>query len=177
MGAVDNATTTPMKEITMKRNTRMIVAALTILGVSAGGLAHARGDGPCGGPQAMSGKAAGEYMSKRLDRLQTELKLSPEQETAWQAWRGDMKEKMTKMRERRPDSAALAKLPAPERMAQMLERHKERQQEMEAGLTSLRAFYAKLSPEQQKTFDSFKPFGDHRRDGPRRAPKEGSGRG
>ncbi len=161
----------------MKRSTRMIVAALAILGISTGGFAYAaRGDGACGAPM-MSGKAPGEYMGKRLERLHTELKLSPEQETAWQAWTGDMKEKMTQMREGRPDATAMAKLPAPERMAQMLERHKERQKEMEAGLASLREFYGKLNPEQQKVFDSFKPFGGHRHGGPRRGPEGGPGRG
>lgn len=149
----------------MKTSTRMMVAALTILGVSAGSFAYAaRGDGACDGPRMMmSGKAPGEYMGKRLERLHGELKLNAEQETAWKAWSGSLQEKMAKMRGQRPDFETMSKLPAPERMAQMLERHKERQQEMEAGLNSLRDFYGKLNPEQQKVFDRFQPFGGHQR--------------
>lgn len=147
----------------MKRSTRMMVAALTILGLSAGGFAYAaRGDGSCGGPQMMSGMAPAEFMGKRLNGLHAALKLSPEQEPAWQAWTGSMKDKMARMQAHRPDFAAMSGLPAPERMAQMLERRKEHQKEMEAGLVALRDFYGKLSPEQQKTFDSFRPFGEHR---------------
>lgn len=154
----------------MKKSTRMMVAALTILGVSAGGFAYAaRGDGACDGPRMMmSGKAPGEYMGKRLEKLHGELKLNAEQESAWKAWTGEMQEKMAKMREQRPDPEAMAKLPAPERMAQMIERHKERQHQMEAGLNSLRDFYAKLNPEQQKIFDRFQPFAGPRHGGQQR---------
>lgn len=162
----------------MKRSTRMIVTALTILGVSAGGFAHAaRGDGSCDGPRMMSGKAPAEYMEKRLGRLHEQLRLTPEQEPAWQAWTGTMKEKMTQMQERRPDFEAMGKLPAPERMAQMLERHKEHQKQMESGLASLRDFYGKLTPEQQKVFDGFHPFGGKHHGGKPRGPKGNPERG
>ncbi|MDX9706472.1 MAG: Spy/CpxP family protein refolding chaperone [Azospira sp.] len=159
----------------MKRNTRMIVTALTILGLSAGGFAHAaRGDGTCDGPYAMSGKH-GEYIGKRLDRLHADLKLTPEQDAAWQSWRSETRESMAKLGKQRPDFKALAQLPAPERMAKMLEMKKEQHKKMEDSLASLRAFYAKLTPEQQKTFDAFNPFSDSRRDGSRRGEGKGSG--
>jgi len=150
----------------------MMVAALTILGASAGGFAYAaRGDGSCDGRQAMSGKAPGENMGQRmgqrLEQLRGELKLRPEQETAWKSWTGQMQEKMAKMQASRPDFDAMSKLSAPERMAQMLERQKARQQDMESGLASLRDFYGKLDPEQQKVFDRFQPFGGHRHGGRR----------
>lgn len=150
----------------MKRSTRMIVAALAITGAVAGGTAYAERGGPCG-PGMRGGASAEQAVGTRLDKLHAELKLSPEQEGAWKTWSGSVQEKVAKMKERRPDFDALAKLPAPERMAQMVERHKERQKEMEEGLASLRSFYATLTPEQQKTFDRFQPFGGHRHGGPR----------
>jgi hypothetical protein len=48
---------------------------------------------------------------------------------------------------------------------------------MESGLASLRDFYGKLTPEQQKTFDAFHPFGGHQRGGKPRGPQGGPGRG
>ncbi|MFC5301019.1 Spy/CpxP family protein refolding chaperone [Azospira restricta] len=156
----------------MKHSTRMIIATLAVAGALAGGAAYAaRGDGYCG-PGMRGGAAAEKFVGNRLERLHGELKLSPEQEGAWKTWSGAMQEKAAKMKERRPDFEALAKLPAPERMAQMLERHKERQKEMEDALASLRSFYGTLTPEQQKVFDRFQPFG-----GPHRgAPRGGEGR-
>lgn len=161
----------------MKQSTRMIVASLAVAGALAGGAAFAaRGDGNCG-PGMMGGASAEKFVGNRLDTLHSELKLSAEQEGAWKNWSGAMQEKAAKMKERRPDFAAMSKLPAPERMAQMLERHKERQKEMEDALASLRSFYGTLTPEQQKTFDRFQPFGGQHRGGPRGGGEGRPGRG
>lgn len=188
MGAVDKPRKFS-KESNMKRETGMSrtvrtialsLGAVAVLGLSAGGIAHAaRGDGGCGGQAMMSGKAPGSYMGKRLDDLHKQLKLTPEQEPAWKAWVGSMPMpgKAGGMQAQRPDFAELAKLPAPERMARMLERHKERQQEMDASLTALRDFYGKLTPEQQKSFDKFHPFGDNKRGGRHHGPQQGMQRG
>jgi len=162
----------------MKRSTQLIVAALTAVGMSLGAAAHAaRGDGACNGAPGMSGKSPADYMSGRLEKLHGELKLNTDQEAAWKNWTSAMQEKVAKMRDNRPDREAMAKLPAPERMASMLERHKARQQEMESGLASLREFYGKLTPEQQQVFDRFQPFGGHRRDGGGYGPRGRAERG
>lgn len=168
----------------MSRTVRALAVSLgtvAVLGLSAGGIAQAhaaRGDGGCGG-QMMSGKMPGSYMGKRLDDLHKQLKLTPDQEPAWQAWVGSMPApgKAGGMQSQRPDFAELAKLPVPERMARMLERHKERQQEMDASLTALRDFYGKLTPAQQKSFDQFHPFGDNKRGGRHHGPQQGPQRG
>lgn len=162
----------------MKKSIRMTVAALAILGVTAGGFAHAaRGDGACDGPRmSMSGKAGGAYLDKRLERLHADLKLTAAQEGAWKTWTDGMKGVMTKMRDGRPDASAKSSLPAPERMAKMLERHQEKQKDMEGVLAATRDFYATLTAEQRKVFDAFKGFGHYGRGDAKRGPGERSGR-
>ena len=52
------------------------------------------------------------------------------------------------------NQSAMAKLTSPERMEIMVERMKERENQMAAQLNALKTFYATLSPEQQKIFDA-----------------------
>lgn len=146
----------------MKRNTRIILAALAIFGLTAGGTVHAfRGDGDC--RSQMKGQSAEKYAGSRLEKLHTDLKLTADQEAGWKTWSAPMQQRAASMKERRPDFEAMAKLPAPERMEKMLERMKEHQKEMEVGIASTRSFYATLTPEQRQVFDRFKPFGEHAR--------------
>ncbi|MDQ5882294.1 MAG: periplasmic protein CpxP/Spy [Pseudomonadota bacterium] len=142
----------------MKRSKQAIVAAIAILGLTAGGAAYAfRGDGHCA-PQMMS-KSPAEFAGNRLEKLHAELKLAPEQESAWKTWSDHVKQQAAGMKDRRAEQEEMRKLPAPERMEKMLGRMKEHQQKMESGLTAMRSFYATLTPEQQQAFDRFQPFG------------------
>ncbi|MFA7293335.1 MAG: Spy/CpxP family protein refolding chaperone [Rhodocyclaceae bacterium] len=146
----------------MKLNTRAILVALAVLGLSTGGAAHAfRGEGNCGG--AMKGQAAEKYVGSRLKKLHTDLKLTADQEAGWKTWSAPMQQRAASMKERRPDFSEMSKLPAPERMEKMLERMKEHQKEMEVGVAATRSFYATLTPEQRQVFDRFSPMGDHAR--------------
>lgn len=147
----------------MKRNTaRAIIVSLAVLGLTAGGAAHAfRGEGGCGSGQMMS-QSAEKFATARLDKLHADLKLAPDQEAAWKAWSAPIQQRAATMKERRPDFEAMSKLPAPERMEKMLERMKEHEKEMEAGLVATRSFYATLTPEQRQVFDRFRPFGEHK---------------
>ena len=148
----------------MKKGMRMMLAATLVAGLVGGGSAWAfKGDGECGG---MGGRMGGRQgvapeamVTRHLDRLHTDLKLAPEQESAWQSWSGQMKEKASAMQDKRLEFAKLSTLSAPERAEKMLDMHKARQQGMEASLPALRAFYAKLTPEQQKVFDRSGPMG------------------
>ena len=136
------------------------IIALTIAAASVAGVAHAFPGGHCGGQGA--GERMEKLASSRLEKLHGDLKLSPDQESAWKAWSGSLQSKFENARQQRPDREAMEKLPAPDRMEQMLERMKTRQKEMEAEVASLRNFYATLSPEQKQTFDNFRPFGERR---------------
>ncbi|UTH75958.1 Spy/CpxP family protein refolding chaperone [Chromobacterium sp. IIBBL 290-4] len=82
--------------------------------------------------------------AKHLQMLHDKLKIQPQQEAAWQTFTASMKhEKMAK-------PAMDDKATAPERMEQMMQRH---QAEMQKHLDALKAFYAQLTPEQQKIMD------------------------
>lgn len=141
----------------MKQNTRILIAAMAVIGIIGGGSAHAfRGDGNCG-PQAME-RSPGKFASNRLQKLHDDLKLAPTQEAAWKAWSEPMLQQAEKMGDLRSEREAMMKLPAPERMEKMLERMKEHQKRMEAHLESTKGFYAGLSAEQKKVFDAFQPF-------------------
>jgi hypothetical protein len=141
----------------MKQNTRILIAAMAVVGIIGGGSAHAfRGDGNCG-PQAME-RSPGKFASNRLQKLHDDLKLAPTQEAAWKAWSEPMLQQAEKMGDLRSEREAMMKLPAPERMEKMLERMKEHQKRMEAHLESTKGFYAGLSAEQKKVFDAFQPF-------------------
>ncbi|MCX9157505.1 Spy/CpxP family protein refolding chaperone [Niveibacterium sp. 24ML] len=116
------------------------------------------GMGPMrGDPAQMEQRAA-----KRFDALHDALKLSAAQEPAWKAFRDSRTADMAAMMKNRPDPAALAAKPAPERMELMLERSKTHQAQMEKHLAELKTFYAQLTPEQKKTFDSHSMMMAHR---------------
>lgn len=162
----------------MKRKTGTILVAMALAGLVSGGMAYAfGGDGDCGqmrgkggmgGMGGMDSQRMEQMMSRHLDKLHGDLKLSAEQESAWKSWSASVQEHMASRKDKRPDFAAMAKLPAPERAEKMLELQKARQQEMEASLPALRAFYAKLTPEQQQIFDRSGPFGHREARGDRR---------
>ena len=70
----------------MKRNTRILIAAMAAVGIIGGGSAHAfRGDGNCG-PQAME-RSPGKFAGNRLQKLHDDLKLAP---TEYDKWTGAM---------------------------------------------------------------------------------------
>jgi len=94
-------------------------------------------------------KRAG-FAAKRVAKLHDDLKITPTQENAWNAFVASMK---PAARGARPDRAAQAGLSAPQRMAQHIERQKQRTAMMEQRLGAVNSFYAVLSPEQKKTFD------------------------
>ncbi|MBX9295903.1 Spy/CpxP family protein refolding chaperone [Chromobacterium piscinae] len=86
-----------------------------------------------------------EMRAKHLQALHDKLKIQPQQEAAWQTFTASMKpEKMEK-----PPMDANAT--APEKMESMMQRQQARMQQR---LDALKAFYAQLTPEQQKTMDN-----------------------
>jgi Spy/CpxP family protein refolding chaperone len=90
-----------------------------------------------------------------MQKLKTELKLTPEQEPAWAALAGAM---TPPARPQRPDRAEMEKLSMPERldkMKQIMSQHHEaRMAEMDKHAAAVKSLYAVLTPEQKKTFDS-----------------------
>jgi Spy/CpxP family protein refolding chaperone len=94
-----------------------------------------------------------ERMAKRQAELHDKLKLTPQQEPAWNTFTTAMK---PAQRPARPERAEWEKMSAPQRMEHRLERMKQAETEMGRRLETVKAFYAVLTPEQQKVFnDSF----------------------
>ena len=96
-----------------------------------------------------------EFMEKRQNALHDKLGLSASQEAAWNDFIVKSKpiERPTK-----PAWSELSTLSTPDRLDHMLAMMKDRQQTMESHAQAVKAFYAQLTPEQQKIFDeSFPP--------------------
>ncbi len=157
----------------MKANLKIsLIAGL----LTAAGLAYAQG--PMGGAQCdmtgphgmmqghgMSQRGMGKMdpakMQARMDTrhaaLKAELKLTAEQEAAWTAFI-DTHKMPAGMRAQRAVMPDMAKLTTPERLDKMKELRAQHMAEMTAAMEkraeSTKAFYAILTPEQQKLFDA-----------------------
>ncbi len=93
-----------------------------------------------------------EMMARRQAELHDKLKLSANQEGAWKTYSEATIKNLTPAKPASPVN--FDNMPAPDRMQKMLDFSKERQAKMEAQLDVLKAFYATLTPEQQKIFDT-----------------------
>ena len=143
----------------MKTLHKTLFIALAALGLAA--TAHAEKAGP--GPKGMEGcsmhggwhrpdaEKMAKFAEKRLADLHAKLKLTDQQEPAWKAFADKMK---PLPKADRPDFEAMSRLPTPERMDRMQAMSKEHQERQAAHIAAVKAFYATLTPEQQKTFDA-----------------------
>lgn len=151
-----------------------ILIALAVLGMGSTTLAaqaHENHDGKVQGQQAgehrarhMDPQARQQRWAKRAERaaerrqkLHAALMLTPAQEGAWASYtaatahrgKGDKA-----AAGQRPDRAAWAAMPAPQRMETRLSMAKQRLARMEARVAATSNFYAVLTPEQRKVFDA-----------------------
>ena len=92
-----------------------------------------------------------EHMKKRMEKLKTDLKLTPAQQGAWTSYTEAMK---PGERPARGDREAFAKLTTPERIDKMRDMRAKRNAEMDRRADATKAFYAQLNADQQKTFDA-----------------------
>jgi len=114
-------------------------------------------------------------MEKHDAMLKAQLKLTPAQEGAWTAFVEARKPAAAPADMQRPDPIEMAKLTTPERLDKMKALREERMKTMTAAMAkhdeATRAFYAALTPDQQKVFDAVTLPGPHGgRMGPRPAP-------
>ncbi len=97
------------------------------------------------------------WMDKRNAALKAKLKLTPTQEGAWTTYTAAMKPPAGMM-DKRADRAELDKLPTPERIDKMKALRTQHMTDMNTAMDqrgeATKAFYATLTPEQQKVFDS-----------------------
>lgn len=111
----------------------------------------------CGpmGPWSGSPGQRAERMQQHRDSLHAALKLSPEQESAWK--------RFTESGPKPPSRERLSpdewkRMSAPERADRMLELARGHQEAMATHVEAMKRFYAVLTPEQQKVFDSHHRF-------------------
>ena len=90
-------------------------------------------------------------MAQRANAFKAQLKLTPEQEPAWTAFMAAMQ---PAQRTARLDPADMEKRTTPERIEKMQAFKAQRDAEMTRRADATKAFYAVLSPEQKKTFDT-----------------------
>lgn len=93
-----------------------------------------------------------ERHAQRQADLKAQLKLTPAQEGAWTTYTAAMQPPANLQRQR-VDRAEFAQLTTPQRIDRMQERAAERQAQMKQRGDAVKAFYAQLTPEQQKLYD------------------------
>jgi Spy/CpxP family protein refolding chaperone len=97
------------------------------------------------------------WMERRLAILKAVLKLTPAQEGAWSTFTAALKPPVDRQ-VKRPDPIEIAKLTTPERIDKMKAMHTQHVNDMSAAMDkrgeATKAFYAVLTPEQQKVFDA-----------------------
>ena len=117
------------------------------------------------------------WLDKRNAELKARLKLTPAQEGAWTTYTAAMKPPADLLA-KRPDRAELDKLPTPERIDKMRALRSQHMTDMNAAMDkrgeATKAFYATLTPEQQKVFDA-SATRRHGPDGRRGGPRDGKG--
>lgn len=152
-----------------------LVLAGLLATVGASAMAQTPPPAPTGAP-AVAGKPAGPhgdrmgrhdpakmqaFIAKRQAELKAKLKITPAQEGAWTTFTASM----TPMPHERPTpeqraqrKAEFEKLTTPQRIDKMKDMRAQRTAERNASMDkrgdAAKTFYAQLSPEQQKTFDT-----------------------
>lgn len=153
---------------------KSLMVGLTVLGMAATGMAaHAQDGKPQDGQQhqehrdhgdhkpdpARMQEKMGEFFAMQQARVHYQLKLTAAQEPAWNTYQAAIKPVMPAGP--RPDMKAWMAMPAPDRMAKMIEMGKQHIATEESHLAALRTFYATLTPEQKKAFDHSMMGGHH----------------
>ncbi len=115
-----------------------------------------------------------QMVEQRNADLYAKLKLSSNQESAWKAY---TESTLKNVPPSKPAKEDMEKLTAPERMQKALDMTKEKQARMEEHLKAVKTFYATLTAEQQKIFDTETMPKSPRDKGADRGNDRGSDRG
>jgi Spy/CpxP family protein refolding chaperone len=106
-----------------------------------------------------------ERMAKRQADLKEKLKITAAQEGAWTTFTSTMKPPADMGKRRMDMHAEMDKLTTPERIDKMRAMRATRDTEMDKRADAVKTFYAVLTPEQKKVFDSQRMGGGRGRDG------------
>src|SRR5574337_879924 len=153
------------KEISMTRLKSTQRLACTALAAALAGLAvpamaqPAAGAGPATEQaqrprmRAMTPEQRQQFMLQRAEAFKQKLQLTPAQEPAWNSFMQAMRPDAGS-RQARLDLQGMDKLTTPERIDRMRALHAQHTAEMDRRGDAVKAFYATLTPAQQKTFDA-----------------------
>lgn len=157
----------------MKTLRKSVIAGLVALSVGAGGVALAQGPGAGAGgcdqamgAMGMPGGGGGMYganIDTRLENLKTELKITAQQEGAWQLF-----EKAVRSQRAQPRGPITAKT-APERADARVAHLEQRLAGAQEVAQAVKGLYKELTPEQQATADRVLMQGKQGKHGKRRA--------
>jgi protein CpxP len=144
----------------------LAVAAVTYAQPFAGagpGVGHGFGPGMGMGPGhgPMAGADSATTIDSRLADLKAQLKITPVQESAWQAFTGAAKQQATSMQALRAQMQGGTGT-APERMGQRTELMQQRSAAMTTMTDAFNALYAVLTPEQKAIADQHRGPMAHR---------------
>ena len=124
------------------------------------------GRGPGFGPGAADG--AGEFVEDRLAGVKSELKITPEQENAWNAYVEEAKQQAESMRKLMITMHGSRSASLPERIELRNQIWKQRQEQSETLAKKVNDLYAVLSTEQKAVADQYLGgFGPRAAYGPR----------
>ena len=136
-------------------------AAVLSIGVAAYSQ-EAQPPAPQGQPSAQQRQAWMQQRRQQMaQRLQAVLQLRPDQQAAFQAFQAAMAPEPGEHRRRDPDAGPLT---TPQRLDMMAQRMAMRDAAFQRRAAAIKTFYAALSPEQQRAFDSLPMLGEHRGD-------------
>jgi protein CpxP len=138
---------------TLRKSLVIAIATLslgTVAAAAPGQGAQAPGTFWHSGASGQHGEKFAERMAKRQAALHDKLALTPAQEPAWQVFTAKMQATMPA----RSDARPAAPLTAPERAERSAAFLQVAQQQAASRVQPIKEFYAVLSPEQQKIFDS-----------------------
>ena len=115
--------------------------------------------------RALTPEQREQYLAQRAEAFKRKLQLTAEQEPAWNSFLQSMKPDAN-ARKARLDLQGMDQLTTPERIDRMRALRAQRAAEMDRRGDAVKAFYATLTPAQQKTFDTegarmYRHWGDH----------------
>jgi len=116
-----------------------------------------RGEGPGGHGGRMDPARREAQMQKHFEVMKAKLRITPQQEGAWNSFTSAMRPPARDAGMQRPDRAEFAKLSTPQRIDRMREMRARHMAEADARGDAVKTFYATLSPAQQQTFDALPP--------------------
>ena len=136
-----------------RRLARMAAVVAPLLLAGAAQAQYNQYQGPPGGPPGANGAPSRPPMSQ-ADYLRQTLRLRPDQDGALQSFLAAVQPPAGMMERMRAEDEQARGLPTPQRLDRMLARMDQMRVFVVGRIAATKRFYAQLTPEQQRAFDS-----------------------